>query len=405
MLTPNKQYQELKDTYLFNTIYRKTDEYRQSHPDKKIYLMGVGDVSRPLCEAVIRALHQAVEDQATMQNFQGYMPERGAAELREAISAYYRRYHVAISPNEIFISSGACDDLGDILELFAKDNTVLVLEPAYPEYVDTNILAGRKVVHLNSGEENGFLPAPPADITADIIYICSPNNPTGAAFDMEKLQAWVDYANAQGAVILFDAAYEVFISDPSVPHSIYEIEGADTCAIEICSLSKMAGFTGTRLGYTVVPEALIRMEMNLNTMWARNRETRTNGVSYILQKGAAAVFTPEGYAQTRQDIQVYQKNARMLMDAFDQAGIWYTGGKNSPYIWIKCPDGMGGWEFFDYLLQKIQVVGIPGEGFGACGKGYFRFSAFGDPADTEAAAGLLCILLGKAEMAEGASQK
>lgn len=393
MLTPNAHYSELKDSYLFNTIYRKTAEYQNAHPDKKIFRMGVGDVSRPLCDAVIRALHEAVDDQATMKKFHGYMPESGAPELRKAISGYYQRFGVSISPNEIFVSSGACDDLGDILELFDQNNTVLVIEPAYPEYVDTNILAGRKIIHLNSGEENGFLPLPSDELKADIIYICSPNNPTGAAFDREQLRSWVDYANRQGAVILYDAAYEIFIDDPAIPHSIFEIEGATSCAIEICSLSKTAGFTGTRLGYTVVPEALERMGMNLNVMWARNRETRTNGISYILQRGAAAVFTPAGYEQIRKNIQVYKENARVLMKAFDQGGIRYYGGKNSPYIWMKCPEGMDGWEFFDYLLDEIQVVGIPGEGFGSCGKGYFRFSAFGDPDDTKEAARRLCQLL------------
>lgn len=395
MLTPNMHYSELKDSYLFNTIYRKTAEYQSSHPDKKIYRMGVGDVSRPLCDAVIKALHTAVDDQATMEHFHGYMPESGAPELRKAISEYYRRFSVSVSADEVFISSGACDDLGDVLELFDKDNTVLVIEPAYPEYVDTNILCGRKVIHLDSGEENGFLPLPSKEIQADIIYICSPNNPTGAAYDREKLREWVDYANRNGAVILYDAAYEIFIEDPDIPHSIFEIPEAKTCAIEICSLSKTAGFTGTRLGYTVVPKALERMGMKLNTMWARNRETRTNGISYILQKGASAVFTKEGLEQIQRNIQGYKENARVLMDAFERIGIWYCGGRNSPYIWLKCPDDMGGWEFFDYLLNEIQVVGIPGEGFGACGKGYFRFSAFGDPDDTKEAADRLCKLLGR----------
>ena len=271
----------------------------------------------------------------------------------------------------------------------------MVIEPAYPEYVDTNILAGRKVVHLNSGEENGFLPQPCEETKADIIYICSPNNPTGAAFSRKGLQEWVNFANKNGAVILFDAAYEIFIEDKNVPHSIYEIDGADTCAIEICSLSKTAGFTGTRLGYTVVPKNLVRDEMNLNEMWSRNRETRTNGVSYILQKGALAVFTPEGQKQIHNNLRVYKENASYFMEALDEAGIWYCGGENSPYIWMKCPDGMSGWEFFDYLLNEIQVVGIPGDGFGECGKGYFRFSTFGSPEDTKEAAKRLCKLLKK----------
>lgn len=393
MLKPNMRYNELKDTYLFNTIYRKTNEYLKEHPDKTVLRMGVGDVSIPLCEAVIKALHDAVDDQGNTEKFHGYMPEVGYLPLRKAISGYFGKMGADISENEIFISSGACDDLCDILEIFDKDNTVMVLEPAYPEYVDTNILAGREVIHLAAGIENDFLPAPPKDKEADIIYICSPNNPTGAAFNRVQLKEWVDYANRIGAVIIYDAAYEIFIEDNDVPHSIFEVEGSDKCAIEICSLSKTAGFTGTRLGYTVVPKNLVREGMNLNEMWSRNRETRTNGVSYILQKGAEAVFTDEGQEQIRRNIQVYKDNAKYFMNALDEAGIWYTGGKNSPYIWMKCPDGMTGWEFFDYLTESIQVIGVPGDGFGECGKGYFRFSSFGTPEDTKEAANRLCRLL------------
>lgn len=395
MLKPNKRYNELKNTYLFNTIYRKTNEYLKKNPDKKVLRMGVGDVSLPLCDAVIKALHKAVDDQANAATFHGYMPEVGDADLRRAIEKYYGGMGARISQNEIFISSGACDDLGDILELFDSDNTVMVIEPAYPEYVDTNILSGRKVIHLAAGESDGFLPKPDKNAAADIIYICSPNNPTGAAFNRIQLQQWVDFANETGAVILFDAAYEIFIEESDIPHSIYEIDGADRCAVEICSLSKTAGFTGTRLGYTVVPHNLVRDGMNLNEMWSRNRETRTNGVSYILQKGALAVFTPEGQRQIHENLSVYKKNASYFMNALDAAGIWYVGGKNSPYIWMKCPDNMSGWEFFDYLLDKIQVVGIPGDGFGECGKGYFRFSTFGNPDDTKEAANRLCMLLKK----------
>ena len=395
MLKPNMRYAELKDSYLFNTIYRKTDAYLAEHPNQKVLRMGVGDVTLPLCDAVIRALHEAVDDQANAATFHGYMPEVGAPFLRKAISGYYKDMGAFVDESEIFVSSGACDDLGDILELFDQDNTVMVIEPAYPEYVDTNILAGRQIIHLESNEQNGFLPAPSEDAKADILYICSPNNPTGAVFDRLQLQAWVDFANETGAVILFDAAYEIFIEDKNLPHSIYELDGADRCAIEICSLSKTAGFTGTRLGYTVVPHNLIRNGMSLNTMWSRNRETRTNGISYILQKGAAAVFTPEGQKQIHENLQVYKNNAKVFMEALDTAGVWYCGGKNSPYIWMKCPDGMSGWDFFDYLLNEIQVVGIPGDGFGDCGKGYFRFSTFGDPEETSEAAQRLCALLCK----------
>ena len=395
MLKPNMRYAKLKDSYLFNTIYRKTDAYLAEHPGQKVLRMGVGDVTLPLCDAVIGALHAAVDDQANAATFHGYMPEVGAPFLRKAIAEYYKDKGTLVDESEIFVSSGACDDLGDILELFDQDNTVMVIEPAYPEYVDTNILTGRQIIHLESNEQNGFLPAPSEDTKADILYICSPNNPTGAVFDRLQLQAWVDFANETGAVILFDAAYEIFIEDENLPHSIYELDGADRCAIEICSLSKTAGFTGTRLGYTVVPHNLIRNGMSLNTMWSRNRETRTNGISYILQKGAAAVFTPEGQKQIHENLQVYKNNAKVFMEALDTAGVWYCGGKNSPYIWMKCPNRMSGWDFFDYLLNEIQVVGIPGDGFGDCGKGYFRFSTFGDPEETSEAAQRLCALLCK----------
>lgn len=395
MLKPNPRYRELKDSYLFNTIYRKTSEYLEKNPEKQVLRMGVGDVSLPLCDAVIEALHRAVDDQSAAATFHGYMPECGDAALRKAIAGYYVQMGAAVSEQEIFISSGACDDLGDILELFDQENMVMVVEPAYPEYVDTNILAGRKIIHLSSGIENDFLPLPSAQAKADILYLCSPNNPTGAVYNRSQLQAWVDFANEIGAVILFDAAYEIFIEEPDIPHSIYTLRGADRCAIEICSLSKTAGFTGTRLGYTVVPQNLIRGGMRLHEMWSRNRETRTNGISYILQKGALAVFTPEGQQQIQKNLRVYKENAACFMKALDAAGIWYCGGKNSPYLWMKCPDGMSGWTFFDYLLQKIQVVGIPGDGFGDCGKGYFRFSTFGNPEETREAADRLCKLLAK----------
>ena len=348
--------------------------------------LGVGDVSYPLCKKVIEALHEAVDDQSRIETFHGYMPEHGAMFLREAIAKYYSSWNVDMTTDEVFVSSGACDDLGDLLEMFDRDNTVLVIEPAYPEYVDTNLLYGRKVIHLPAGEGDGFLPLPDESIDADIIYICSPNNPTGSAYTREKLKKWVDYANEKDAVILYDAAYEIFIEEDDVPHSIYEIEGADTCAVEVCSFSKTAGFTGTRVGYTIVPSKLERMGVNLNALWSRNRETRTNGISYILQKGASAVFTPEGQKQIYESISVYKKNAKVIMDALDKCGFWYVGGKNSPYVWMKCPNNMGSWEFFDYLLNELQIVGTPGVGFGSCGEGFLRLSAFGDPDDTKEAA-------------------
>jgi LL-diaminopimelate aminotransferase len=299
---------------------------------------------------------------------------------------------VTLSPEEVFVSSGASDELGDLLDLFDRKNRALIMEPAYPAYVDANIMAGREIIHLPSGPENHFLPLPEEGLDAELIYLCSPNNPTGAAYNREQLSRWVSWANARGAVILFDAAYEAFIEE-DLPHSIFEIPGAKTCAIEICSLSKTAGFTGTRLGYTVIPKELERCGLSLNAMWVRNRTTKTNGVSYILQQGGAAVFTEEGQRQIHENIRVYKRNAQVLMAALDEAGIRYWGGRNAPYIWMECPEGMGSWQFFDLLLHRIQVVGTPGEGFGACGEGFFRFSTFGDPDDTAEAARRLLHLL------------
>ena len=395
MIRPNKYYSELKDSYLFYNIAQKTKAYVEQHPGTKLLRMGIGDVSLPLCDAVIRALHEAVDDQASKSSFHGYMPECGASFLREKIAEHYEKRGVSLSADEVFVSSGASDELGDILDLFERSSSALVIEPAYPAYVDANVMAGRKIVHLSSSEENNFLPEPGKDIKADLLYICSPNNPTGAVFSREQLQAWVDFANENGSVILFDAAYEAFIEDETLPHSIFELDGAKTCAIEICSLSKTAGFTGTRLGYTVIPKALKRNGMNLNEIWVRNRTTKTNGVSYIIQKGGAAVFTEEGQRQIHENIQIYKKNAKILMKALDQIGMWYCGGKNAPYIWMRCPRGMKSWEFFDYLLHKIQVVGTPGEGFGAAGEGYFRFSTFGSPEDTKEAAERIVTLFSK----------
>lgn len=394
MTVPKKSYGDLQDSYLFYNIAQKTKAYLEKNPDKKLYRMGIGDVSLPLCDAVIKALHSAVDDQSKADSFHGYMPECGAEFLREAIADYYGKRGVKLDADEVFVSSGASDELGDILDLFDQSNTALVIEPAYPAYVDANLMAGRKIIHLASGRENGFLPLPDDSSKADIIYLCSPNNPTGAVFNREQLQKWVDFANKNGSIILFDAAYEAFIEENELPHSIFELEGARTCAIEICSLSKTAGFTGTRCGYTIIPKDLERCGMNLNSMWVRNRTTKTNGVSYIIQKGAAAVFTDEGMEQIHENIKVYKNNGKCLMEALDKLGIWYCGGKNAPYIWLKCPKGMDSWQFFDYLLNEIQVVGTPGEGFGACGEGYFRFSTFGSPEDTKEAARRLVELLG-----------
>lgn len=392
MLTPNLSYANLKESYLFYHIAQKTKAYLAEHPGTHLYRMGIGDVSLPLVPAVIAALHEGVDDQAHKDRFHGYMPECGAPSLRETIAQHYKKRDVYLSPEEVFVSSGASDELGDLLDLFDRSNKALIMEPAYPAYVDANIMAGREIIHLPSGPEDHFLPLPRHDLDADLVYLCSPNNPTGAAYDREQLTRWVNWANSRGAVILFDAAYEAFIEE-DLPHSIFEIPGAETCAIEICSLSKTAGFTGTRLGYTVIPKELERCGLSLNAMWVRNRTTKTNGVSYILQHGGAAVFTDEGQKQNHDNIRIYKENARVLMAALDKAGVCYWGGKNAPYIWMQCPGGMGSWEFFDKLLNEIQVVGTPGEGFGACGEGFFRFSTFGDPADTREAADRLLRLL------------
>lgn len=393
MLKPNLNYANLKDSYLFYNISQKIAAYLAANPGKKLYRLGIGDVSLPLCGVVIEALHGAVDDQAGKDTFHGYMPEPGAPFLREAIASFYGTRGVDLSFEEVFVSSGASDELGDILDLFDRGSSALVMEPAYPAYVDANVMAGRNIIHLPSSKDNGFLPLPDASLSADIIYICSPSNPTGAVFDKNALQAWVDYANDQGSVILFDAAYEAFIEDPSIPHSIFEISGSRTCAIEICSLSKTAGFTGTRLGYTVIPKDLKRCDMSLNDMWVRNRTTKTNGVSYIIQKGGAAVFTPEGRDQIMINIRKYKENAKAIMEALDLLGIWYCGGKNAPYVWMQCPKGMDSWSFFDYLLNEIQVIGTPGAGFGSCGEGYFRLSSFGSLEDTREAASRLVKLL------------
>ena len=393
MLKPNMNYAALKDSYLFFGIAKKTKAYLEAHPGAHLYRLGIGDVSLPLVPAVIEALHEAVEDQAKAETFRGYMPECGAPSLRAAIGAHYRRNGADVADDEVFVSSGASDELGDILDLFDRGGSSLIPEPAYPAYVDANVMAGRRIVHLPSGVENGFLPLPDEKAAADLIYICSPNNPTGAAYDRAGLKKWVDFANACGSVILFDAAYEAYIEEPDVQHSIFEIPGAKTCAVEICSLSKTAGFTGTRLGYTVIPKALTRAGLCLNAMWERNRTTKTNGVSYIIQKGGAAVFTPEGQKQIRENIAVYKRNAAVLMRALDSAGVWYCGGKNAPYIWAKCPKGLDSWAFFDRLLNEVQIVCTPGAGFGACGEGFVRFSSFGSESDTAEAAGRLRALL------------
>lgn len=379
----NAHYLELQESYLFSTISKKVAAYQADHPEADVIRLGIGDVTLPLCPSVITALHEAVADMAAAASFKGYGPEQGYDFLKRAVQQYYlSRHQVTLESDEIFISDGAKSDLGNILDIFAKDNIVLIPDPVYPVYVDTNIMAGRKILFANATAENGFLPMPDEAVDADIIYLCSPNNPTGAVYNREQLGQWVSYAKAHEAVILFDAAYEVFIDDPKLPRSIYEIPGAKECAIEFCSLSKTAGFTGTRCGYTVVPMALKKDEVLLNHLWLRRQTTKFNGVPYIIQKGAAAVFSENGQKEIQENIAYYKANAKIIAEALDEAGIWYTGGKNSPYIWLKCPQGMDSWLFFDYLLENIHVVGTPGAGFGENGEGFFRLTAFGDQTRT-----------------------
>ncbi len=381
----NRHFLEVADSYLFSTIAHKVNQYTAANPDKRVIRLGIGDVTRPLAPAVIDALHAAVDDMSKAETFHGYGPEQGYDFLKQSLQDYYASHGVKLDLEEIFVSDGAKSDVGNILDIFGADNLVLVPDPVYPVYVDTNVMAGRKVQYMNATEENGFLPLPDETVDADIIYLCSPNNPTGAVYTKEQLQKWVDYANEREAVILFDAAYECFITDPTLPRSIFEIPGAKTCAIEFCSFSKTAGFTGTRCGYTVVPKALVREDSSLNKMWLRRQTTKFNGVPYIVQKGAAAVFTPEGLPQIKDTIQYYLDNAKIIAQAMDELGIWYTGGTNSPYIWLKCPGNMKSWDFFDLLLEQANVVGTPGAGFGQNGEGFFRLTAFGNRENTQEA--------------------
>ncbi len=378
-------YFNVGESYLFSTIAKKVNEYKEQNPDKEIIRMGIGDVTLPLCKAVTDAMHEAVDEMGNAQTFHGYGPEQGYGFLKSAIKAYYEEKGVTLFEDDIFISDGAKSDLGNILDIFDKDNTALVPDPVYPVYVDTNIMIGRNVKFMNASEENGFLPLPDDSVKADIIYLCSPNNPTGAVYTKEQLEKWVAYALKNNAVILFDSAYEAFVQDKKLPRSIYEIADAKKCAIEFCSFSKTAGFTGTRCGYTVVPSELVFEGKSLNKMWLRRQTTKFNGVPYIVQKGAAAVFTADGRAQIKENIDYYLGNAKIMADTLKELGIWFVGGENSPYIWLKCPNNMKSWDFFDYLLDNIQVVGTPGSGFGTNGEGFFRLTAFGSRENTKKA--------------------
>jgi len=373
----NQEFLGLQDSYLFSIIAKKVNDYTAQNPDKKIIRLGIGDVTKPLAPIVIEAMQNAVAEMGDAATFRGYGEEQGYDFLRQAICKYYSKKAVRLGDDEVFVSDGAKSDIGNILDIFAKDNSVLIPDPVYPVYVDTNIMAGRQINYMYGNVENGFLPMPNADTCGDIIYLCSPNNPTGAVYTKEQLKVWVDYALDNDAVILFDSAYEIFVKDDTLPTSIYQIEGAKKCAIEFCSLSKTAGFTGTRCGYTVVPKELMRGDVSLNKLWLRRQTTKFNGVPYIVQRGAEAVFTEVGMQQITADIDYYLENAKLITETLTDLGIWFVGGINSPYVWLKCPNDMKSWDFFDYLLENVNIVGTPGTGFGDGGEGYFRLTSFG----------------------------
>lgn len=382
----NQNYLKLNESYLFAEIARRIREWQSAHPElsSQLIRMGIGDVTRPLPKTVVDAMVKAAQEMGVAETFRGYGPEQGYDFLKTAIQSYYKKFGVELALDEIFISDGAKSDLGNILDLFDENNTVLVTDPVYPVYVDTNMMSGRKIIYAMSSEENGFLPLPAPEYRADIIYLCSPNNPTGAVYDREGLTKWVRFAQENNAILLFDAAYECFVTG-DLPHSIYEIPGARDVAIEFCSFSKKAGFTGTRCGYTIVPDTLKRDGASLNKMWLRRQTTKFNGVSYITQRGAEAVFTEAGEREIEENLQYYRDNAAIITETMDRLHIYYTGGKNSPYIWLKCPGDMDSWSFFDKLLNEAYVVGTPGAGFGKSGEKFFRLTAFSTHENTREA--------------------
>ena len=382
----NENYLKLEKNYLFINIAKKINAYIEENPEKKsnIIRMGIGDVTLPIAPCVVEAVKKGAEEMGVKETFKGYEDSgTGYDFLKEAVAGYYKSFGADVKPEEIRISDGAKSDCGNIVDIFGDDNVVLITDPAYPVYVDSNLMNGRKVIYADSSEANGFCAEPDYNVHADLIYLCSPNNPTGAAFNTAQLKAWIDYAIANKAIIIYDAAYEAFITQDDIPRSIFQVEGARQCAIEICSLSKTAGFTGMRCGYTVIPnelevEASDGTRVSIAQLWGRRQGSKFNGVSYPVQCGAAAVFSEEGREQIKVNLEYYKENARIIASTMDKLGISYTGGINSPYIWLKCPNGMGSWEFFDLLLKEANVVGTPGEGFGKNGKGYFRLTSFGD---------------------------
>ena len=399
MVKINENFLKLKKNYLFIDIAKRLKAYQAENPDKKLIRMGIGDVTLPLAPVVVEAMKKAADEMGVKETFRGYEDSGAGYDfLREAVSGYYRSFGVDVPASDIRINDGAKADCGNIVDIFGDENTILITDPAYPVYVDSNSMSGRKIIFADSNEANGFAAMPDRSVHADIIYLCSPNNPTGSVYTKAQLKEWVDYALENEAVIIFDSAYEAFISDPELPRSIFAVEGAKKCAIEMCSLSKTAGFTGTRCGYTVIPDELAvkssdGQTVKLADLWGRRQGSKFNGVSYPVQRAAEAVFTPEGQKQTHEAIAYYKGNAKIMAETLDSLGIKYTGGINSPYIWLKCPDGMNGWDFFDFLLKEIQVVGTPGDGFGPNGVGWFRLTAFGSRENTEEAMKRLKALL------------
>lgn len=378
----NNHFLDVKETYLFSDIAKRVKAFQAANPDREIIRMGIGDVTLPLPQSIVAAMEEAVREMSSKDTFHGYPPEYGYDFLRDAISAHYKELGVDVPSGSIYVSDGAKSDLGNLPDILG-DNPILIPDPVYPVYVDSNLMNGRKISFAAGNQENGFLPLPPSaeGVEPSIIYLCSPNNPTGAVYSREGLTAWVDFAIKTGSLIIFDAAYEAFITEDK-PHTIYEIPGADTCAVEVSSFSKFAGFTGVRCGWTVVPDALESNGIKLSKFWARRQATKFNGVSYVTQKGAAASLSGQGLEDCKANIAYYKRNAALMADVFSSKDIYFTGGVNSPYIWLKCPDNMGSWEFFDSLLNRFGVVGTPGEGFGANGAGYFRLTAFGSYENT-----------------------
>lgn len=390
----NENFFNVKKSYLFSEIAKRVKEYSEKNPDKKIIRLGIGDVTLPLPRVAVTALKKAADEMGSAATFRGYAPEYGYDFLREKIADYYKRFSVSRNSEEIFVSDGAKSDVGNIVDILG-DNEILIPDPVYPVYLDSNVMSGHEISLLKGTRENDFLPMPGnADKKPYVIYLCSPNNPTGAVYSREQLKAWVDFANEAGSLIIFDSAYEAFISG-DYPHSIYEIEGADRCAVEICSFSKTAGFTGTRCAWSVFPDKLTVGDTKLSALWSRRQATKFNGVPYVVQRAAEAVLTDEGIKECKALVEYYMENARIIAAALKNSEIEFVGGENSPYLWLKCPKNMGSWEFFDYLLESAQLVGTPGAGFGEAGEGYFRLTSFGSRENTLEAAKRIDALFGK----------